>query len=105
MRTENSFHHDGVVRQSLRQWVVDMVGAQGCIPFDHAGQPTETHPSPNIAAMTALESQPRALADVRTLSHTLGVFRFGALDPTTRLHGTRVVMASVTPAGPGWVTA
>ena len=105
MRTENSFHHGGVAGQPLRQWVVDVVGAQGCIPFDHADQPTETHPPPNIAAMTALESQPHALTDVRTLRHTLGVFRFGAIDPTARLDGTRLVMASVTPAGPGWVDA
>lgn len=105
VRTENSFHHGGVARQALRQRTIHMVGAQGCIPFDHADQPTERHPPPSIAAMTALESQPQALADARMLRHTFAAFRFGAIDPTVHLDGIRLVMTSATPEGPAWVDA
>ena len=55
--------------------------------------------------MTAIDSQPQAFDAARLLRHTFAVFRFGAIDPTVRLEGTRLVMTSVSPAGPGWLDA
>lgn len=84
-----------------------MIGTKWCVALDHVDQPTERHPTPNIAAMPPVElSVERVTSNPsRLLRHTFGAFRFGSSDPCVRITGDTLTMTSTSPAGPGWLFA